>query len=38
MFIECDPEVWGQIESLIRSKLPLSQAQTPSQPRQVQAN
>lgn len=38
MYIECDPEVWGQIESLIRSKLPLSQAQTPSQPTQVQAN
>jgi len=38
MYIECDPEVWGQIELLIRSKLPLSQAQTPSQPTQVQAN
>jgi len=20
--IECDPSVWGQVESLIRSKLP----------------
>jgi hypothetical protein len=23
--IECDPNVWTQVESLIRSKLPLSQ-------------
>ena len=28
MYIECDPEVWTQIESLIRSKLPQAQAQT----------
>jgi len=28
MYIECDPGVWLQIESLIRSKLPRTQAQT----------
>jgi hypothetical protein len=28
MYIECDPQVWTQIESLIRSKLPQMQAQT----------
>ncbi len=27
MYIECDPEVWSQIESLIRSKLPQTQAE-----------
>jgi len=27
MYIECDPQVWTQIESLIRSKLPEIQAQ-----------
>ena len=27
MYIECDPEVWTQIESLIRSKLPQTQAE-----------
>ena len=26
MYIECDPEVWSQIESLIRSKLPQTEA------------
>jgi hypothetical protein len=31
MYIECDPEVWNQIESLIRSKLPQPQVQTPMQ-------
>jgi|SRR5262249_3807895 len=29
MYIECDPKVWTQIESLIRSKLPQEQATTP---------
>lgn len=28
MYIECDPQVWTQIESLIRSKLPQEQAST----------
>ncbi len=28
MYIECDPEVWTQIEGLIRSRLPQLQAQT----------
>jgi hypothetical protein len=37
MYIECDPEVWGQIESLIRSRLPQAQAQTSTQPIQNQA-
>jgi hypothetical protein len=37
MYIECDPEVWGQIESLIRSKLPQSQAQASTQPAQIQS-
>src|SRR5438876_7329930 len=27
MYIECDPQVWSQIESLIRSKLPQAQAE-----------
>jgi hypothetical protein len=27
MYIECDPQLWAQIESLIRSKLPQGQAQ-----------
>jgi hypothetical protein len=27
MYIECDPEVWSQIESLIRSKLPQVQVE-----------
>jgi hypothetical protein len=27
MYIECDPQVWSQIESLIRSKLPQIQAE-----------
>ena len=27
MYIECDPQVWSQIESLIRSKLPQMQAE-----------
>jgi len=27
MYIECDPQVWAQIESLIRSKLPQIQAE-----------
>lgn len=27
MYIECDPQVWTQIESLIRSKLPQMQAE-----------
>ncbi|MBS1841948.1 MAG: hypothetical protein JSS69_16260 [Acidobacteria bacterium] len=31
MYIECDPEVWNQIETLIRSRLPQLQAQTPTQ-------
>lgn len=31
MYIECDPEVWTQIEALIRSRLPQLQAQTPTQ-------
>jgi len=30
MYIECDPQVWAQIGSLIRSKLPQTQAQTQS--------
>jgi len=29
MYIECDPKVWTQIESLIRSKLQVEQATTP---------
>jgi len=28
MYIECDPQVWSQIESLIRSKLPQVRAET----------
>jgi len=28
MYIECDPDVWLEIESLIRSKFPLAQAET----------
>jgi len=27
MYIECDPQVWSQVESLIRSKLPQMQAE-----------
>jgi hypothetical protein len=27
MYIECDPQVWSQIESLIRSKLPQIQVE-----------
>ena len=30
MYIECDPHVWSQIESLIRSKLPVEQTAAPS--------
>jgi hypothetical protein len=30
MYIECDPGLWAQIESLIRSKLPQMQVQTQS--------
>ena len=30
MYIECDPEVWSQIESLIRSKLPQTQVEAKS--------
>lgn len=36
MYIECDPQVWTQIESLIRSKLPQMQAQ--NQPRSSRGN
>jgi len=35
MYIECDPEVWTQIEALIRSRLPQLQAQAPTR---TQAN
>jgi len=38
MYIECDPEVWGQIESLIRSRLPQSQAQATAQSTQIKGN
>jgi len=31
MYIECDPQVWSQIESLIRSKLPQLQAKSQTQ-------
>ena len=27
MYIECDPQVWSQVESLIRSKLPQTQSE-----------
>jgi hypothetical protein len=36
MYIECDPGLWIEIESLIRSKLPQIQAQT--QPQSTQGN
>ena len=37
MYIECDPDVWSQIESLIRSKLPQVQTQAQA-PAEVQGN